>query len=152
MERIGFIFDSMKFFLYAAENIHSYRITNYTKIVDSRERAFQAAYELLYQNPELEGIIAGNSEIAAGIERALELLERKDVRVFCCKESQWAEQNANGMGSVSVSQSAVAEAAVSRLMDALEQPYTHECLAQVIPAVFEYREETPGLKQKAKTH
>ena len=47
---------------------------------------------------------------------------------------------------------AVAEAAVSRLMDALEQPYTHECLAQVIPAVFEYREETPGLKQKAKTH
>ena len=152
MERIGVIFDSMKFLLYAAENIHSYRITNYTKIVDSRERAFQAAYELLYQNPELEGIIAGNSEIAAGIERALELLERKDVRVFCCKESQWAEQNANGMGSVSVSQSAVAEAAVSRLMDALEQPYTHECLAQVIPAVFEYREETPGLKQKAKTH
>ena len=33
MERIGFIFDSMKFFLYASENIHSYRITNYTKIV-----------------------------------------------------------------------------------------------------------------------
>lgn len=55
MERIGVIFDSMKFFLYAAENIHSYRITNYTKIVDSRERAFQAAYELLYPEPRAGG-------------------------------------------------------------------------------------------------
>ena len=56
IQNIGFIFDSMKFFLYATEYVHSYQLTNYTKIVDSRERAFQAAYELLHQNPEVRGI------------------------------------------------------------------------------------------------
>ena len=116
IQNIGFIFDSMKFFLYATEYVHSYQLTNYTKIVDSRERAFQAAYELLHQNPEVRGIIASNSEIEAGIERALELLDRKDVVIFCCKESQWAEQNTCSIGCANVSQNVVAQGAVDRLM------------------------------------
>ena len=152
IQNIGFIFDSMKFFLYATEYVHSYQLTNYTKIVDSRERAFQAAYELLHQNPEVRGIIASNSEIEAGIERALELLDRKDVVIFCCKESQWAEQNTCSIGCANVSQNVVAQGAVDRLMDALEQSYTHEYLTQNITGTFEYKEALPQLEKKENVH
>ena len=152
IQNIGFIFDSMKFFLYATEYVHSYQLTNYTKIVDSRERAFQAAYELLHQNPEVRGIIASNSEIEAGIERALELLDRKDVVIFCCKESQWAEQNTCSIGCANVSQNVVAQGAVDRLMDALEQSYTHEYLTQNIAGTFEYKEALPELEKKENVH
>lgn len=148
IEHTGFLFDSLPFFLDSTANIHCPEDS--VKIVDGKERAFQAAYELLYQNPKVQGIIAGNNEIAKGIERALRMLEREDVHIFCCMENQWADQSLYCNGHMSVSQSKIAEASIIRLIDAIEKPYGHECHIQTYKAEFEYDAETPYPSYEAK--
>ncbi len=138
---IGLIFESK---LLINEEIgeiaEKYSISEqYIKIVDySKERGFKAAYELFYEKPEIKAIITSNSLIAIGSRKALELLERKDVLIFTCKESNWIEDNDYNDGIISISQKEVAERAVNRIIEAIDKPNVHEQMTEVIHAQFQY--------------
>lgn len=106
-----------------------YKNERLIKVVDgSKERGFQAFFELYDACPELDGIIVGSHVIGEGVKKAMQML-RIDIPVYAIKESGWIEDIAVYSGEISVSQKRVAQEAVSRLIDAIEVPQMHEMLS-----------------------
>ena len=106
-------------------------------LVDSsKERGFKAAYELLYANPGIKGILAGNKLIAQGIEKALHVLNLENILLTVVKECNWIEDDETNHAQISVSYKKVAQSAVERLLDAMENPNTHEVILKTIQAVY----------------
>jgi multiple sugar transport system substrate-binding protein len=141
IDKIGFIFESKLLLEDASKDLLEEKQVpeQYIKIVDySKERGFKAAYELFYQYPEIKGIVASNSLIATGVNKALELLERKDVFVVTFKENNWIEDSDYNDGIISISQKEVVERTVSRLLEAIDNPNVHEPMTEVIHARFEH--------------
>lgn len=102
-----------------------------------KESGFKEAFALVVQKPGIQGIIAGNHEIAMGVQKALEALNRRDIALIAVKESNWMEDAGMFCGQISVSYRQIADTAVKKLLHALEQPSLHECLAESISARFE---------------
>lgn len=141
IDQIGLIFESQLLLSEAASDLYEKYETleRYVKIVDySKERGFKAAYELFFEHPDMKGIIVSNSLIAAGVKKALELLEIKDMFVFTLKENNWLEDSDYNAGIISISQKEVVEQAVGRLIEAIDNPNVHERMTQVIQAHLEY--------------
>ncbi|WP_158587494.1 extracellular solute-binding protein [Neobacillus notoginsengisoli] len=112
------------------------------KITDySKERGFKAAYELLFQNPQIDAIVAGTYLIAQGVEKAIKLLKRKGIHIAVLKDKNWIEDEENFPVQIRLSQKKVAHHAVMRALHAIENPRTHEPMAERIFA--EIRETLP---------
>lgn len=108
------------------------------KIVDgSKERGFQAIFELCINCADLDGVIAGSNVIAEGIRKALKTLKREKIPVYVMKEGNWLEDAGTYAGEISVSQKKVAKETVSRLIGAIDAPQLHENITQYIPAQYE---------------
>ncbi|MDG0791832.1 extracellular solute-binding protein [Cohnella ginsengisoli] len=104
-------------------------------VVDfSKERGFKAAYELLDRNPGLKAIITSNYLISEGTRKAIRLLQRKDVAHVTFKEQNWIEDEGNYAAIIAVSFRKVAEAAVRKLMTAIDNPHTYEPIAEQVEA------------------
>lgn len=115
-----------------------YRDTSLIKIVDgSKERGFQAIFELCVSCTDLDGVIAGSSIIAEGIKKALKILKLEKLPIYVMKESNWIEDAGTYAGAISVSQKRVAKETVIRLMGAVEAPQLHENITSYIPAQYE---------------
>jgi DNA-binding LacI/PurR family transcriptional regulator len=112
-------------------------ITDYSK-----EHGFRAAYELLYQKPEIDAIIAGNYLIAQGIKKASNVLKNRDLQIVVLKESNWIEDEQSFPVQITLSQKRIAELVVKRLLDAIDNPDTHEPIVKKVMA--EYK-ETPSV-------
>lgn len=114
------------------------------KIVDgSRERGFQAMFELCLSCPRIDGIIAGSPEIGEGIKKALEMLKAGPVPVYVIKESSWIDDTGTYVGEISLSPKLVAQEAVGRIFHAIEAPQLHESITRYLPARFV---ETPPIQ------
>lgn len=108
------------------------------KLVDSsRERGFQAFFELYTADPGLDSIIAGSTEIGEGVKKAIHTLKAEHISVYVCKESSWIEDAGSFAGELSVSQKKVAEEVSSRILEAIEKPHLHETITRYLTAAFE---------------
>lgn len=108
------------------------------KIVDgSRERGFQAMFELCLSCPQLDGVIAGGREIGEGIKKALDMLKIDHVPIYVIKESSWIEDSGTYAGEISLSPKQTAMEVVNQIVDAIEKPQLHEAVTRYIPARFE---------------
>jgi Transcriptional regulators len=137
INEVGLIVESNFFNDVFKANKNRFREKKNVKIVDSsKERGFKAAYELLFENPKIGGIIAGNALIALGIRKALNLMEISNVSLTVIKERNWIEDEGTNAAQISVSYRQVAQNAAERLFDALDNPNMHEALSQSIKAVY----------------
>lgn len=108
------------------------------RMVDgSKERGFQALFELAMACPDLDGVIVGSSEIGRGVQKALTLLKMEDVSVYALKTSNWIEDAEVYAGELSVSPKKLAKETISLLLDAIERPHMHETITQCIQAQFD---------------
>lgn len=93
----------------------------YLRLVDgSRERGFKAAYELVFNHPEIEGIIAGSPLIARGVAKALDILGRTEIPITAVKDGNWIEDEGGFSGFISLSHDALAADAVDALAAGIE--------------------------------
>ncbi len=112
--------------------------TDRIKIVDgSRERGFQAMFELCLSCPKIDGIIAGSQEIGEGIKKALDMLKMESVPIYVIKDRSWIDDTGTYAGIISLSPKLVAQEAVHHITDAIRTPLLHEASTQYIPASFE---------------
>ncbi|MDU7028763.1 extracellular solute-binding protein [Robinsoniella peoriensis] len=108
------------------------------KTVDSsRERGFQAFFELYYDFPELEAVIAGSDLTAQGIKKAQKMLELSDVQNIVIKESNWIEDEEEYAAQLSVPFEELAKNAAQRLITAIENPAIHEVLTEIVYATYD---------------
>ncbi len=108
------------------------------KIVDgSRERGFQAMFELCLSCSRIDSVIAGSPEIGEGVKKALDMLKMTRLPVYVIKESSWIDDTGTYAGEISLSPRLVAREAANRLLQAIENPQLHESITQYIPARFE---------------
>jgi len=113
-------------------------------IESSQEQGFLAFFELYSQNPWIDGVIADGDLIAKGIKKALDVLNIRDFSVVAMKESNWIEDAGYFKAQLTVSQKAVSEKAVQRLLDWIEKPNLHENIASVITARYD---KYPAVKE-----
>lgn len=115
------------------------------KISDySKERGFKAAYELLFNHPEIDAVVSGNYLIAEGVEKAIKLLKVKDVEVAVLKEGNWIEDEDKFAVQISYPQKKMVERVIEKILDAIENPKTHEYVVEKMNA--EYRENRTVLQ------
>ncbi len=108
------------------------------KIVDcSKERGFQAFFELYLSHPETKCVIAGSYLIAQGIKKAMDTLGVTDVSIIVIKESSWIEDEGDFEGQVSIFPKRIASQAINRLMEAIENPSIHEPITSVVSAEYD---------------
>lgn len=141
-------------FLYNEKIIDMYNTSHkekgLLKITDySKERGFKAAYELFYQYPQIDAVVAGNVLIAQAIEKVIKLLKITDVKVAVLKEGDWIEDEDTFPVQLSLSQKKVAHHVVKRTLDAIENSKTHEPMVERIFA--EYKETHSILSDVSKT-
>lgn len=111
------------------------------KIVDfSKERGFKAAYELLYHNKNMNAVITSNYFISVGAQKAIHLLKRENVSLVTFKEQNWIEDENSYVATIGVSYKKIAECAVKKLINAVENPNTYEVITEYFEA--EYVEST----------
>lgn len=94
----------------------------YLRIIDrSRERGFKVTYELVFNHPEVEGIVAGSPLIADGVAKALDILGRTEIPIIAVKDGNWIEDNGGFAGFISLSHDAIGVNAVDALLASIEQ-------------------------------
>ncbi len=115
-----------------------YEDASLIKIVDgSKERGFQAFFELYAECQGLDGVIAGSQTIGEGIRKALETLQMRDIPVYAMKESNWIEDAGVYAGLISMSMKRVAREASSCILEAIELPQLHEKITHYIPGQYD---------------
>ena len=108
------------------------------KVVESsQERGFQAFFELHRAHSKVKGIIAGSSQIAYGVKKAMETLGVKNVPVVVIKESSWIEDEGCFEAQISVSHKKIAKKTSRCLLDAIERPNFHESITNNIKAEYD---------------
>lgn len=121
-----------------------YNNTDNIKIVDfSKERGFKAAYELLYDNKDMPGMITSNYLISLGAKKAIHLLKRENISLVTFKEQNWIEDEDSYAATIGISYKKIGECAVKKLINAIENPNIYEVIEEHFEA--EYVKSTPLL-------
>ncbi len=108
------------------------------RIVDgSKERSFQALFELALACPDLDGVIAGSYEIGKSAKKALTMLKMSHVPIYVLKTSNWIDDADVYAGELSVSPKTLAKEVVDRLIEAINTPQIHENITQCVMAQFD---------------
>lgn len=102
----------------------------------SRERGFQAGFELQYGQERPDAVIAGSRDIGEGIIKANEVLGIRDLPVYALKDSCWLDDMGVYEGTLSISQRQAARTAVGFLLEAVKKSQFHERRVQTISARY----------------
>jgi DNA-binding LacI/PurR family transcriptional regulator len=104
----------------------------------SSESGFKAAYELLYEKPEITGLIVSSYKIAQGVKKAAQILRgsSRPVSLICIKAENWMEDDNAFDGVINVSYYEIGRKAAKQILEAAQNTGIQHTKIQAIDAVF----------------
>lgn len=95
-----------------------YKVSDY-----SLESGFRAAYEILYDNSDIDTIILGSSQLAEGAKKAIEVFDLHPckIRQICIKAKNWIEDEGNYDGIIEASNYEIGQLSARTLVERIEK-------------------------------
>jgi multiple sugar transport system substrate-binding protein len=125
LKKTGFILDMASVSIKDLERIaKNNRAEIIYKLVGdhSSESGFKAAYELLYENPDIDNLVIGSSSLAKGVQKVLKIKDIKDnLALVCITLENWIDNDGIYDGIIELSDYEIGRIASNRLLEKIDQ-------------------------------
>lgn len=108
---------------------------------NSAESGFKAAYELLYESPDIDNIVIGSTMLAGGVRKVLKEKKRNDMAMVCIAPENWIENDGVYDGIIELSDYDIGSIASNQMLEKMEQPEQLQTRHSIIYSVFKAKEE-----------
>jgi DNA-binding LacI/PurR family transcriptional regulator/ABC-type glycerol-3-phosphate transport system substrate-binding protein len=125
LKKTGFILDMASVSIKDLERIaKNNRVEIIYKLVGdhSSESGFKAAYELLYEHPEIDNLVIGSSILAKGVQKVLTIKDiKEDLALICVTLENWIDNDGIYDGIIELSDYEIGRIASNRLLEKIDQ-------------------------------
>ncbi len=147
LKKTGFILDMASVSIKDLERIaKNNRAEIIYKLVGdhSSESGFKAAYELLYENPDIDNLVIGSSSLAKGVQKVLKIKDIKsNLALICITLENWIDNDGIYDGIIELSDYEIGRIASNRLLEKIDQRDITQ--KNVITVYSEFKEKNASL-------